>query len=204
MKRSEEQNKTSRQLQAEQTKHRIYNTARELITNEGYDKVTVDEICRTAGISKGLFYHYFSSKDEIIVIEGYTECDEYFKNNVQGKLKEENRLERIVEYIDHQILYADNIGVELITQVYKSQIQSGNTFFTSECRILPSILREIISEGQQRGEITGNPDADYITNYILRFSRGLIYDWCVHNGSYDLKETSHEAVVRLVELFKAT
>ena len=193
--------KTSRQIRAEQTKHRIYKTARDLIIKKGFDNVTIDEICRTAGISKGLFYHYFNSKDEIIILEGYSECDEYFDKHVRNSLRKENRLERVVEYIDFQILYADNLGIELITQAYKSQIQNGNIFFTSEGRTLPSILREIIIEGQSRKEITSDLSPDYITNYILRFSRGLIYDWCLHAGTYDLKDSAHEAVERLMQLF---
>jgi len=194
--------KTSRQLQAERTKHHIYETARDLIIKKGFDNVTIDEICRTAKISKGLFYHYFNSKDEIIILEGYSECDHYFDTEVRNNLKKENHLERMIEFIDYQILYADNLGIELITQAYKSQIQYGNIFFTSEGRTLPSILKDIIVEGQNRKEITSELDPDYITNYILRFSRGLIYDWCLHDGSYNLKESAHEALERLVQLFK--
>lgn len=29
---------------------------------------------------------------------------------------------------------------------------------------------------------------------ILRISRGSIYDWCCHNGNYDLVEAVHEEI----------
>lgn len=196
-----ENNKTNRQLQAERTKQNIFATARELIEKQGFDKVTINEICRTAGISKGLFYHYYKSKDNII-IEGYSECDEYFDKHVRNSLSQENYLDRIVEFIDYQILYAVKLGIDLIIQTYKSQIQHGNDFFISEDRVITVILKEIISEGQDKNEIRSDLSPEYITNYILRFSRGLLYDWCLHDGKYDIEETAHEALVRLIELFR--
>ncbi|MBI9108485.1 MAG: TetR/AcrR family transcriptional regulator [Spirochaetales bacterium] len=201
MKTYPEQSKTSRQLQAERTKHNIYMTARKLIADKGFDNVTIEEVCRTAGISKGLFYHYYKSKDDII-IEGYSECDDYFETHVRNSLSKENFLDRIVEFIDYQILYADKLGIDVLIQAYKSQIQHGNDFFVSEGRSLPVILKEIIDRGKEKGDIRIDLSTDYITNFILRFSRGLLYDWCLHDGNYDIKESAHEAVKRLVELFR--
>lgn len=193
--------KTNRQLQAERTKHKIYVNARKLIVEYGFDNVTVDEICKQCGISKGLYYHYFKSKADII-IEGYSECDEYFETHVRNSMTKENYIDRIVEFIDHQLNYAENLGIDVIIQAYKSQIQHGNDFFISEGRTLPLILKEIIADGQQKGDIRTDIEADYIENFILKFSRGLIYDWCLHNGKYNIKDSAHEAVSRLVELFR--
>lgn len=35
------------------------------MTAKGYTATTVDEICEAAGVTKGTFFHYFSSKEEI-------------------------------------------------------------------------------------------------------------------------------------------
>src|SRR5664279_1911302 len=44
---------------------RILDAASELITHYGYDKTTVDEIAREAGVSKGAIYLHFKSKDDL-------------------------------------------------------------------------------------------------------------------------------------------
>ncbi len=44
---------------------RILDSTVELITRFGYDKTTVSDIAREAGISKGAIYLHFSSKDEL-------------------------------------------------------------------------------------------------------------------------------------------
>ena len=52
---------TRRRLQALQTRQKIFDTALALLVKKGYDRVTVDDICASAGVSKGTFYHHYHS-----------------------------------------------------------------------------------------------------------------------------------------------
>ncbi|MCB0198119.1 MAG: helix-turn-helix transcriptional regulator, partial [Anaerolineae bacterium] len=49
----------------EERKHRILDAAAELFIHYGYDKTTVSDIAREAGVSKGAIYLHFASKDEL-------------------------------------------------------------------------------------------------------------------------------------------
>lgn len=51
---------------AEASKEKIFQTAFNLFATHGYSRTSVDSIARKAKISKGLIYHYFSSKEEIL------------------------------------------------------------------------------------------------------------------------------------------
>ena len=42
-------------------------TSLELFAEKGYDKTTIQDIIDQMGVSKGAFYHYFSSKEDIII-----------------------------------------------------------------------------------------------------------------------------------------
>lgn len=44
------------------TKQKLIDTATDLIWRQSYNAVSVDEICKAAGVKKGSFYHYFPSK----------------------------------------------------------------------------------------------------------------------------------------------
>lgn len=55
-------------LRDETEKHnQIMTAAAALFAKQGYKKTTVDEIVAGAGISKGLFYHYFKNKQDLYV-----------------------------------------------------------------------------------------------------------------------------------------
>tara|TARA_R110001606_G_scaffold399222_2_gene582450 strand:+ start:107776 stop:108429 length:654 start_codon:yes stop_codon:yes gene_type:complete len=49
------------------TKSKLLLTANDLIWKSSYGFVSVDDICKAAGIKKGSFYYYFSSKAELAV-----------------------------------------------------------------------------------------------------------------------------------------
>ena len=52
------------QLQHE-SKTRLLNAALHVIRAQGYAATTVDDICQTAGVTKGSFFHHFKTKDAL-------------------------------------------------------------------------------------------------------------------------------------------
>jgi len=52
------------QLQHE-SKTKILNAALQVIRAKGYSATTVEDICHTAGMTKGSFFHHFKSKDDL-------------------------------------------------------------------------------------------------------------------------------------------
>ena len=50
-----------RELQTEQMRRRILDSALEVFGAEGYDGASMNAICTRAGISKGIIYHYFAA-----------------------------------------------------------------------------------------------------------------------------------------------
>ena len=50
----------------EDKRNQIMDAALELFSNEGYHNTSISEIARSAGISKGLMYNYFDSKEDLI------------------------------------------------------------------------------------------------------------------------------------------
>lgn len=57
-----EQNKEIR----EKTRQQIIDAAFEQFASEGFSKTSVAAVAKKAGVSKGLIYHYFNSKEEIL------------------------------------------------------------------------------------------------------------------------------------------
>lgn len=55
------------QQRSEETRTRIMEAAIKLFSKRGYNKASVDDICKEAGISKGAFYHHFKSKQALFL-----------------------------------------------------------------------------------------------------------------------------------------
>lgn len=178
---------TSREIQALETKEKILNKSLEMMMEVGFDQVKISEICQQTGVSVGAFYHHFGSKEGII-IAGYSECDRYFDETVVKSIQEGDPVLRVVEYLRYQAKYAEDMGVDLLVQVYKSQLTDGTDFFLSMERSLPKNLLTLIKEAQTLGRLSEIISAEEILEELLIISRGCIYNWCQNQGTYHLEE----------------
>ena len=76
----------------EEKKTLIMDVALVHFANNGYFTTTINHIARHAGISKGLMYNYFESKEELlteIINRSLTEISKYFDPDNDGYLSEE-------------------------------------------------------------------------------------------------------------------
>lgn len=55
------------QRRSEETRKHIVEAAQELFAKEGYESTSVADICRSADVSKGAFYHHFPTKQTVFL-----------------------------------------------------------------------------------------------------------------------------------------
>ena len=71
-----------REEKNQQTRRRIMDSALAEFSKKGYGASSVNTICSAENISKGIIYHYFSTKDDLFlacVEECFTLLTEYLK-----------------------------------------------------------------------------------------------------------------------------
>src|SRR5579863_8599813 len=56
---------TNNTAELSDTKRKLLDAGVTLMRTKGYNATTVDDICATAGVTKGGFFHYFKSKEDI-------------------------------------------------------------------------------------------------------------------------------------------
>ncbi|MDX1640147.1 MAG: TetR/AcrR family transcriptional regulator [Balneolaceae bacterium] len=91
----------------EQTRQQIVDAAFELFANEGYAKTSISAVAKKAGISKGLIYHYFESKESILeaIFDQLVEMGEEvssFPEDFSAAEKIRQTLEKTFEFIENQ------------------------------------------------------------------------------------------------------
>ena len=58
---------TERDKQRERTRQRLYEAALEVFRQDGVEAARVDDIAKTAGVSRATFYFHFPTKDDVLV-----------------------------------------------------------------------------------------------------------------------------------------
>ena len=131
----------------------IIQTAERLFARFGSKRVTVEEICREADVSKMTFYKYFPNKVALVQTIRDTCEDEGFR-----KFDEINALDiPFPEKIDLMTQWKVEFGQRINTDFIRELISTDDTMERFKRRYLGNI-----SKAQQRGEIRPDIDPEFL------------------------------------------
>ena len=175
------------------TKGKIINAAWRLFYEQGYDDTTIEEIIDESQTSKGSFYHYFEGKDALLSSLSYL-FDEKYEELMQNPDKPDNAFEMIESSID----------IDLLTRLFSTQlITKGERHLLDHSRIYYKLLRKIVTQGQEKGEISKNMNPNEIVKLYALCEHGLMYDWCLAKGEYSLREYAQKVMPMFLSGLKA-
>lgn len=185
------------------TKSKIIAAAWKLFYEQGYDDTTVEEIVEASNTSKGSFYHYFNGKDALLgslselFDDKYTELIPTLQDDMDS-------FEKLL-YLNRELfrMIDDSISLDLLARLYSSQlITNGERHLLDHNRVYYKLLRQIISQGQQKGELRDDISINELVKTYALCERALIYDWCLCNGEYALSRYAGEMMPRFLSGFR--
>ncbi|MGN1418157.1 MAG: TetR/AcrR family transcriptional regulator [Acutalibacteraceae bacterium] len=171
------------------TKSKIVSAAWKLFYEQGYDATTVDEIIEESGTSKGSFYHYFDGKDALLGSLAYLFDEKY--EELESKIDDSDNCVDILSFLNRELfeMIENTIDVDLLARLLSTQlITKGDKHLLDRNRVYYKLLRKIVLNGQQKGEIVQNKTVSEIVKLYALTERGLLYDWCLCNGEYSLRD----------------
>lgn len=168
------------------TKSKIVSAAWKLFYQQGYDDTTVEEIIEESGTSKGSFYHYFEGKDALLGSLSYLFDEKYEELEIPDDM---NTFDKLI-FLNQELfgMIEDSISISLLSRLLSTQlVTKGDKHLLDRSRVYYKLLKQIISEGQQKNEIRTDMAANEIVKMYALCERALMYDWCLCNGEYSLR-----------------
>lgn len=159
-------NNETRLTKSNENKKRIIDVAIRLINEKGFDNVSVSEITKAAGVSKGAFYIHFESKEDLIEKQ-----INYFYDDL--KLDDSYSIyERLENYL-----------LKSIDHIIDSGLKMAQEWFSHSVR------------GSYYGNLKLSYDKEYIESLVGRRASevvsvyyGALNLWCFTNGNINPKE----------------
>jgi len=174
--------------QEESTKTRIVKAATKLFAEQGYQKATIVEISKLAGLSEAALYEYFQGKEDLLltipevwVNEAIDEVEEQIFG-IKGSF---NKLRKFLwwylRYIEKEPLTAKVVFLSL-----KTNANFVSTPVYPKVKTFYSVLVKIFEEGRDSGEM--KPDLNpYIARSIfLGTIEHMVIRWLLKDMSYSL------------------
>ena len=167
------------------TREHILQTALSLFITKSYKAVTMSDLEKATGLTKGAFYHYFKNKEEIFIeiINKYYLSDQLFDNKVVSKMK------TLKEYIDYTIRYIE-IKIEKIKDLTKNKLPDPYLFLLiieahvyypnfNEKWIMHEVLvfnqwEKIVMMAKESGEIKAHLSTSIIVENIIAIEMSML------------------------------
>ena len=177
-------------------RQQIIETAIRLFRKQGYEKTRIDDIVKILEISQPTFFRYFPSKDAVLRDVGKRgfECiAERLKSELSTKANTAERL--------HRLYHAMALEAEADRPLWKAVVLSGamDPVRSPEVRgvegVAISRLREILAQGQERGEITKAFPVVHLAEFMEALYHTVVRQWTVDlTGPHKLTERVDSAV----------
>lgn len=201
-----EKKPTKRALQAAETKKKLLKAAFTLFAERGYDNVTVEDITKYAGVSKGTFYSHFIAK-EAVLTEHFKQIEDLYVEAYRNMPKKLSTGEKVIRLADAVCEFCEKeCGLAFMRVIYANHLLHNehemNVMNHPERKSIP-ILKEIFEEGKRRGEIPDIVDNDIFAREVAHMAHGIIYDWCMDGGSFSLREENRRIFEQLAKMASA-
>jgi TetR/AcrR family fatty acid metabolism transcriptional regulator len=172
----------------ESTRNRIIESAKKLFAEQGFQKTTVVDISKQAGVSEAALYEYFQGKEDLLltiphlwVSELLTDLEEHLFG-IKGAV---NKLRKYLWWYLRRIEQAP-LDAKIVFLFLKTNANFMNTQVYSNVKALYAYLIDIFEEGRVTGEM--KPDLNPIDarNIFIGTVDHIVTRWLLKDMSYSL------------------
>ena len=177
---------SKQQLKSQETKKKIFLAAKQILKRNGYEALSIKNICEEAGVSNGSFYHHFKTKDDLLsyYIEEQPSIDPELLETPAST--EEVKAAVVHVYLNY-VSYCRELGVEFMANYYTPKNQSLNPAIRTE-RSYPIVtVQDYLQQCIDAGIIELKCPLEQITTDIRIIVIGNVFEWCLKNGEADFE-----------------
>lgn len=164
-------------LNKKSTRELLLEAATELIRTKGYTSTTVDDLCQRAGVSKGTFFHNFTSKEDLAVAAAkrWSEMtSEFFRSAPYHQHKDP--LDRVLGYIRFrkEILRGDLPEFTCLVGTMAQEVYSSHPEINQAC--FESIFHhaEVLESDITQAKKEYVPEADWTSQSLALHTQAVL------------------------------
>ena len=189
----------------EHTRERIINSAKKLFADQGYQKTTIVDISRRAGLSEAALYEYFQGKEALLLMipdlwvsELVRDLDEQLFG-VKGSV---NKLRKYLWWYMRRVEQSP-LDAKIVYLFLKTNANFLNTEVYSNVKNFYAYLFDIFEEGRKTGEMKADLNSRAARDIFVGTMDHIISRWLLKDMSYSLFDNLENTFDLMVDAFKA-
>ena len=184
---------SKQQLKSKETKERIFKAAKEILQKNGYENLSIKNICEEAGVSNGSFYHHFKTKDDLLsyYIEEQPSINPELLDIPSDK--ETAKLAIIEVYLNYAA-YCKELGVDFVAGYYTPKNQALNPDIRTE-RPYPIVtVQQYLEKAVNAGVIQLKLSIPEVVTDIRMLVIGNAFEWALREGTVNFEENIRRSI----------
>lgn len=184
-------------IQINQTKYNdILNTAANLFWKHGIRRITVEEICREAGVSKMTFYRQFENKSQLafLVLKGILNTSMVQYRNIMKQ--EVGFPEKVKQIILLKHNSTNELSEELLNDIYRHPELGLKTYIEEFQQQMMKEVMNDMANAQKQGWIRQDLKLDFIVYMLNDLNKKMLDDQLVSKYG-----NSREMIMELTNFF---
>lgn len=177
-------------------RQQIIDTSIRLFRKHGYESTRVEDIVQVLEISQPTFFRYFPSKDAVlreVGRRGFHCIKEHLETELSSDATTAERLRRMYEGMAREVESDRPLWRAVVLSGAMDPVRSPEMRRPEEITV--SLLREILVEGQKRGEITKAFPVTHLAEFMEGLYTTVVRRWAVDlSGPHDLSERVRSAL----------
>ena len=184
---------SKQQLKSKETKERIFKAAKAILQKNGYENLSIKNICEEAGVSNGSFYHHFKTKDDLLsyYIEEQPSINPELLDIPSGK---EAAKVAIIEVYLNYVAYCKELGVDFVAGYYTPKNQALHPEIRTE-RPYPIVtVQQYLEKAVDSGAIQLKLSINEVVTDIRMLVIGNVFEWALREGNADFEENMRRSL----------
>jgi AcrR family transcriptional regulator len=172
----------------------IFEHGKSLFWKHGVSRITVEEICANAGVSKRTFYKHFSNKKklaEAILKHIVEQNTQRFQTLAESDLSFAEKTRRMILL---KFQSSEGISEEFISDIFQNKNLGLHAYIEKQSQKSKNIFAKLINEARSKGEIRENVSTVFVMTFLDKM-REILEDKDVMSHYQD----PHELIVESIE-----
>jgi AcrR family transcriptional regulator len=172
-------------------RQQIIDTSIKLFRKHGYEATRIDDIVQMLEISQPTFFRYFPSKDAVlreVGERGYACICERLRSELSSQAETGERLRRLYVTMAREVEADRQLWQAVVLSGAMDPVRSVELRGHEEAAV--SLLREILTQGQKRGEVTRAFPVVHLAEFMEGLYNTVVRQWAVDlTGPHKLDST---------------
>jgi TetR/AcrR family fatty acid metabolism transcriptional regulator len=189
----------------EHTRERIINSAKKLFAEQGYQKTTIVDISKRAGLSEAALYDYFQGKEDLLLTIPDLWVSELVRDLEEQLFGVKGAVNKLRKYLWWYMRRVEQspVDAKIVYLFLKTNANFLNTEVYSNVKNFYTHLVEIFEEGRKSGEMKADLNPRAARDIFVGTMDHIISRWLLKDMSYSLFDDLENIFELMVDGFKA-